>query len=639
MRKTRGIEVGTVVFAGGRKGFVTGVANFDNIGVRHENQAGITIYKASDLHQSPDPSPDRRFAIDVLTAEQLAIATETRDILQPVLDGEVQGRKALGELIAPHRNRPDLHLSIATAYRRIAAYKATDDISAFLPDRAWKPRAQSKVKQSAAEQAMETAIQRHILCKKPLKYQTIHREMLPAICRALGCDVPPYWTLVRRINEVKRRDPYAVEVAQKGRRVADHHYRQNRGSHPLATGPLSCVQADYWDVHCILVDDATRESVGRPVLCLATCIATGMPYGYYLSYEPPNAGFIGVTLYEGMIPKDQLLSRLGVEMQWPVWGPPRVLQLDNAKDFRGEMISAFCKSRGIDLQHRPVRTPHFGGAIENRFKQLASKIDHLPGATGSNHTTKRGNPSKEAIFTIDEFELYLINLLKEHINTPSKRFGGMTPLQKWNSYFFDPVTGEQKRTIPMPPEDPQALRIELMPFFDRKLTQTGLLLDHIHYDSPQLTAIKKRYATGERIPMRMRRDPRDISYIYVMDPFAKSYIQVPWVTLSREPINLWQHRRLLRILRSHGVKSTEDNQIRAQEDQKHIAEKAKKKTKNMRRDKAKALRGMKMSNAQNPKMLNDPVAASVKAALNATKDPIDAAIAQEDEDNIFKFKL
>ncbi len=226
-----------VVYAGGRRGFVTGVANFDNIGVRHENQDGITIYKASDLHQRPDPSPDRRFAIDVLTAEQLAIATETRDILQPVLDGEVQGRKALGELIAPHRNRPDLRLSIATAYRRIAAYKATDDISAFLPDRTWKPRAQSKVKQSAAEQAMETAIQRHILCKKPLKYQTIHKEMLPAICRALGCNVPPYWTLVRRINEVKRRDPYAVEVAQKGRRVADHHYRQNRGSHPWQPVP------------------------------------------------------------------------------------------------------------------------------------------------------------------------------------------------------------------------------------------------------------------------------------------------------------------------------------------------------------------------------------------------------------------
>lgn len=99
-----------VVYAGGRRGFVTGVANFDNIGVRHENQDGITIYKASDLHQRPDPSPDRRFAIDVLTAEQLAIATETRDILQPVLDGEVQGRKALGELIAPHRvnRRPKL---------------------------------------------------------------------------------------------------------------------------------------------------------------------------------------------------------------------------------------------------------------------------------------------------------------------------------------------------------------------------------------------------------------------------------------------------------------------------------------------------------------------------------------------------
>ncbi|PTM50323.1 Mu transposase-like protein [Phreatobacter oligotrophus] len=462
---------------------------------------------------------------------------------------------------------------------------------------------------------METAISRHIMCRKPLRYRTIYSEKLKDICDAFGCAMPPYATLVRRINAVKRLDPYAVEVAQKGKRAADLKYRQNRGSHPLATGPLSCVQADYWDVHGIAVDAFTRQSVGRPVLCLATCITTGMPYGYYLSFEPPNAGFIGVTLYEGMMPKEQLLKRLGVEMDWPVWGPPKVLQLDNAKDFRGEMIKAFCKSWGIDLQHRPVRTPHFAGSIENRFRQLATKIEHLPGATGSNHTSKKGNPSKEATLTIDEFEAYFINLLKEYINTPVKRFGGMTPLQKWKSYFFDTVTGEQIRAIPTPPEDPQSLRIELMPFFDRKLSQKGLLLDHIHYDSPQLTAIKRRYAADQRVPMRIRRDPRDISYIYVMDPLDKTYIQVPWVNRSREPINLWQHRKILRINLANAVKNTEENQIRAQEGRKQLVQTAAKKTKKARREVANARHGMKMSDAQNPKIFNDPIPASIQAAL------------------------
>lgn len=628
-----------VVFAGGRKGVITGVGGFDNVGVRHENQEGITIYKASEIHFRPEPAPDRRFALDVLTPEQFELATETRNILQPFLDGQVKGRKALEQLIAPHRNRKDISLSLATAYRRIAIYKATGDISAFVPDRAWKPRAQNQIKKTAQEQAMETAISRHILCRKPLRYRTIHRDKLPDICKAFGCDVPRYATLVRRINAVKRLDPYAVEVAQKGKRAADTHYRLNRGSHPLATGPLACVQADYWDVHCITVDAFTRESVGRPVLCLATCITTGMPYGYYLSFEPPNAGFIGVTLFEGMMPKDQLLRRLGVEMDWPVWGPPKVLQLDNAKDFRGEMISAFCKSWGIDLQHWPVRTPHFGGSIENKFRQLATKIEHLPGATGSNHAAKRGNPSKEATFTIDEFEKYFINLLKEYINTPTKRFNNMTPLQKWNSYFFDPQTREQIRSIPPQPDDPQSLRIELMPFFDRHLSQKGLLLDHIHYDSPQLTAIKRRYATDERIPMRLRRDPRDISYIYVMDPSTKAYIQVPWVARSREPINLWQHRGILRTNRAQGVKNTEENQIRAQEDRKNITETAARKTKKARRDTAKARRGLQMSDLQNPKIFNDPTPASIQAAIAADEEHVAEISSPTTDKKKFDFEL
>lgn len=540
--------------------------------------------------------------------------------MKPFIDGEIKGRQGLAKLIETHRHRKDLRLSIATAYRRIAAYKASGDISAFLPDRAWRKASGSRIKATLQEQAMQEAIDRYYLCKKPLKISVIHDQYLPEICQALGCETPPYATLVRRVNEIKRRDPFAIEVAQNGRRAAEIKYRQNRGSHPLATEPLSCVQADYWDVHCITVDEHRRESVGRPVLCLATCITTMMPYGYYLSYEPPNAGFIGVTLFEGMIPKDRLLKRLGVEMDWPVWGSMKVLQLDNAKDFQGKMIQKFCDSRGIDLQHRPVRTPHFAGAIENRFKQLATKIDYLPGSTGSNHSKKRGNPAKEAVLTIAEFELILIELLREHIQKPVKKLGNISPLQAWNDFFFDRDTGKQIRALPIAPDDTETLRIELMPSFERTLTKEGLRLDHINYDSRELTQIKRSFSEGSSIKLKIRRDPRDVSYIYVLDPRTQTYIQVLWTERSREPVNLWQHRSVLRMNRRDGIPNTPVNQARTYEKRKAILSNASKKKAKARRDFAAARHGHRLAEEQNPKIFDDPLPRLLDAAMDESDD-------------------
>ncbi len=200
----------------------------------------------------------------------------------------------------------------------------------------------------------------------------------------------------------------------------------------MSTGPLACVQADYWLVHAVVTDPYFRESAGRPILCLATCTTTLMPWGYYLSFEPPSAAFIGVTMFVGFMPKDDLMKRLGVEFEWPVWGPIKLLHLDNALEFRGKLVDAAAEEYQFDKMNRPVKTPHFGGLNRGSFQGACRQDRTVTRSHGIEFSDEGRRSSKEATLTIDEFERYFLTLLRDHITQPNERLGGISPLQNGN---------------------------------------------------------------------------------------------------------------------------------------------------------------------------------------------------------------
>ncbi len=543
------LQIGATVYARGREGVLVGIGDFDEFGVSHDGQLPL-LYKLKDLSgEAPNEEVARERTLDALTPDELALATRIYNILRPFLDGELRGRAALQELVAPYAGDRRLGLSPANAYRKVKAYRAYKHLSSLIPDRRPTDGDKRRIKDTAEERAMTSALDKYFLCRNPLKAWTIHTEKLPSLCRAYSCPVPSYDRLARRIRNLKKYEPERVLKAQKGAGAAKARNRQNRGSNPLSTGPLACVQADYWLVHAVMADSYFRESAGRPILCLATCTTTLMPWGYYLSFEPPSAAFIGVTMFVGFMPKDDLMKRLGVEFEWPVWGPIKMLHLDNAREFRGKLVDAVSSEYQFEKMNRPVKTPHFGGSIEARFKALAAKIEPLPGATGSNFQVKNGNPSKEAALTIDEFERYFLTLLKDHITQPNERLGGMSPLDKWKSYFFDPITKEPLRDLPLIPSDPVKLKLDLMPKFERLLGPKGIRLDHIDYDSHELVELRNSLPVGATIKVTIRRDPRDISVIFVFSQHHNRHIEVRWTYPTDKPrMNLWQQRAARRRL-------------------------------------------------------------------------------------------
>jgi len=53
-----------------------------------------------------------------------------------------------------------------------------------------------------------------------------------------------------------------------------------------------------------------------------------------------------------------------------------VLHLDNAKEFRARALVRGCEQHGIQIVHRPKKTPRFGGHIERLIGTLMGEV-HL----------------------------------------------------------------------------------------------------------------------------------------------------------------------------------------------------------------------------------------------------------------------
>ena len=97
----------------------------------------------------------------------------------------------------------------------------------------------------------------------------------------------------------------------------------------------------------------------------------------------------------------------------------------------------------------------------------------------------------------------------------------------------------------------KAFLIDFLPIERRTLQRHGFMLDHITYYSNALSpmiANRKKYG-----PFIIRRDPRDISHIYILDPESHSYLEIPYRMLSRPTVTLWEHRQALNFLREKGI--------------------------------------------------------------------------------------
>lgn len=111
------------------------------------------------------------------------------------------------------------------------------------------------------------------------------------------------------------------------------------------------------------------------------------------------------------------------------------------------------------------------------------------------------------------------------------------------------------------------------------------MIDHINYYSNALQPwIAERNKAEKFI---IRRDPRDISRIYVLPPGQDEYIEVSYRTLSHPAVTLWEQRESLKYLKANGASKVDEAAIfRTIEAMRKLTDDAAASTRSARRRKA-----------------------------------------------------
>ncbi|HET7415666.1 MAG TPA: Mu transposase C-terminal domain-containing protein [Arthrobacter sp.] len=421
------------------------------------------------------------------------------------------------------------------------------------------------------EQVIRELVRKRFLNRQKRSVGSIHRE-IARVCVARGLRPPARNTVAARIARL-----HPVEVGR--RREGPERVRSLQsagGEVPVIEGILEQVQIDHTVIDVMAVDRRERLSIGRPYLTVAIDVFSRSIVGMVVTLDPPSAVSVGLCLAHAARDKRPWLEQLPVEADWPMSGKPKWLYVDNAREFKSEALRRGCEQHGIELDYRPPGRPHYGGIVERVIGTAMHQIHELPGTTFSN-PVERGQYASEklAALTLSELEQWLTLAVATYHGTIHSTLS-QTPAGRW-------AEGIATTGTPVTTTNPTAFLVDFLPVIRRKLTRTGFVIDHVHYFA---NVLKPWIARREQLDrFIIRRDPRDISRVWVLDPEGTEYVEVPYRSLSNPAVSVWEHRQALTRLRERGIAQVDEQALFRMIDQmRHISETAARTTKRTRRE-------------------------------------------------------
>ncbi len=605
------------------------VSSFESpnqIRIREMSTGAERLVELTELRSKSSSFRASRPDLASLSEKQFQEAQTKYLIIKPLIDLDKCGVDAIQVAAA------SAEVSPATIYRWIKEFREGRVMSSIVR----KPRSDAGKSRltDVVEAIVADVIAEYWLTPQKRSYAKAHREVTRR-CRNANVKPPSLPTLVARASRISPKD---VAKKRHGKAAADKLNLIN-GTVPNVTRPYSVIQIDHTLVDIELVDSEHRVSIGRPWITVAIDVYSRMIVGWYISFDPPGMLGTGICIANAILPKSAMMAALGVNYDYPCVGKPRIIHLDNAKEFHSLTLDRACQEYGIDLHYRKVATPRYGGHIERLMGTFAEEIKTLDGATFSNHLEKGDYDSaKRATFTLQSFEKWIAHLFlgvyHQRVHTALQE----PPLRKYTKAFL----GTEEAPFPGLVEyipDEQRLRLDFLPMFDGTIQSYGVKIDHITYAADVLrrwVGAKDPKAPTKGRKFIFRRDPRDISYLYFYDPDAKTHFKIPYRDRSHPLMSLWELRAVRKFLADQGRASVNESEIfRAFDAMREIEVKEQQKTTKVRRSHA-AKRGLRRKESPQPVLLVDSTKPSVPAYIEIQHD-LDVKTVQDGFDEIERY--
>ena len=499
----------------------------------------------------------------------------------------------------------ELGLKRTRLYELIRAYREHPVTSSLLP-RAAGMRKGSRRLPDDTEAVIAEAIRDFYKTPQKPSINRLQKE-IRGLCRSRGAR-PPSWHAIKA--RLMTMDPAELSKARDGSKAARDRFRPVPGEY-VAEFAFDVVQIDHTLVDVIVVDRQYRRPLQRPWLTLAIDVASRMVAGFYLTLEAPSSVSVALAIQHIVQPKEAWLEGLRIDAEWPISGFPNAIHLDNAKEFRSRALRRGAEEYGIELIHRPVATPHYGGHIERLIGTMMGAVHLLPGTTFSD-IGERGSydPAAHATMTMDELERWMaLEITRYHADRHATL--GIPPLEAWRE-------ASARRVMPLRhPHDLAGFMVDFLPSVDRLVRRDGIHLFGLRYWDDVLSIWAGRLDR----PLPVAYDPRDLSRVFVRAPDGTRW-PIRFADLRRPPITLGEHRRARAVLRERGLALVDEQLIfETIEAQRALVEEAAVRTKAARQLVEKRERALSAS-TPNRRAPTDPAQTEDDRAIDWSKVPV-----------------
>ena len=322
-------------------------------------------------------------------------------------------------------------------------------------------------------------------------------------------------------------DDYETCLKREGRAAAELRFQQvNRGPRP--TRPLQIVEIDHTLLDIMLIKDPIehkndrRKGLARAWLTLAICKTTRMIVGFHIGFENPSYRSVMRCLRMGAWKKDDVLDQLDerwkTEEEWPVYGIPETVVVDNGKDFHSNSLRAAAAHLGFELRYTPSRKPKLKGTVERFFGEVARDfLAFLPGKTfASIHERGDNKPALTANLQIGDirqaFAFWLVDIYQRR---PHRGLFRQCPIDAWRN-----LEGYSVKL----PQSAADIELSLAPVVDRTIQKYGVEHMGLLYQSRELSDLRK---TQRSKLWSIKLLPEDLSRIHVLDEANNRWLEVP----------------------------------------------------------------------------------------------------------------
>jgi putative transposase len=243
--------------------------------------------------------------------------------------------------------------------------------------------------------------------------------------------------------------------------------------------------------------------------------------GFYCGFDPSSFRTASLALLHAITPKTYV-SVLYPEIghTYDSYGMIETLVTDQGKEYIGRDMEQACAEVGVNFQVCPKRSPWYKGGVERHMREIKEWIREEfrgRGALYEKDEDCEGPKYKiEDLVTLEQFlgalHIWIICRHNRDYHTGIK--GVPVELLSQGYELFPPaLSGSLKE-----------LKIALGATAGRTIQGRGISLNSLWYSDSNLTPLRSRF--GGHRKFRIKYDPGDLSYIYVLDDEKMEYVKI-----------------------------------------------------------------------------------------------------------------